>query len=101
MHEKSIKYIYVFQSDYLWSKYNLDRYSTHPQIPQFTPTGIRTRELQIMNSTFKSKVNARFKPWGLINFMVHNHPSSNRERGEIKTINLLNILIWMGKLIRV
>ena len=43
-------------------------------------------------------VNPQFKSWALINFMVHNHPSSNRERGEIETITLLNLLIWMGKL---
>ena len=46
-------------------------------------------------------VNARFKPWALINHMVHNHPGSNRERVEIKTINLLNLLTWMDKLTRV
>ena len=40
----------------------------------------------------------QFKPWGLINFMVHNHPGSNQERGQIETINLSNISIWMGKL---
>ena len=28
-------------------------------------------------------VNPQFKPWGLINFMVHSHPGSNQERGEI------------------
>ena len=41
-----------------------------------------------------------FKPWGLINFMVHNHPGSNRERGQIETINLSSLFIWMGKLTR-
>ena len=30
-------------------------------------------------------VNPQFKPWGLINFMVHNHPGSNREEVEIET----------------
>ena len=32
-------------------------------------------------------VNPRFKPWRLIDFMVHNHPGSNQERAEFKTIN--------------
>ena len=45
-----------------------------------------------------STVSPQLKPWGLINFMVHNHPGSNQKRGEIETIDLLNLLIWMGKL---
>ena len=44
---------------------------------------------------------AIFSPLHLINFMVHNHPGSNRERVEIETINLLNLLLWMGKLTQV
>ena len=47
---------------------------------------------------FTDSINPRFMPWGLINFLVHNRPGSNRERGEIETINLL---IWMGKLTQV
>ena len=43
-------------------------------------------------------VNSPFKPWCLINFMVHNHLGSNGERVEIETINLL---IWIGKLAHV
>ena len=43
----------------------------------------------------------RFKPLGLINFMVHNHPGRNRERVAIETYKDLNFLIWMGKLTRV
>ena len=46
-------------------------------------------------------VNPRFKPRGLNNFVVHNHLGSNRERGQIETINLLNLVIWMGKLTQV
>ena len=46
-------------------------------------------------------INPRFKPRGLINFMVHNHSGSNRERGQIKPINLSNLLIWMSKLTQV
>ena len=37
-------------------------------------------------------VNPLVKPQGLINFMVHNHPGSNRERVEIEIINPLNLL---------
>ena len=37
----------------------------------------------------------------LINFMRYNNPSSNWESAEIETINLLNLLILMGKLTRV
>ena len=33
-------------------------------------------------------VNARFKSWGLINFMFHNHPGSNQERVAIKTLKI-------------
>ena len=46
-------------------------------------------------------INPRSKPRGLINFMVHNHLGWNRERVEIETINLLNLLIWMGKLTQI
>ena len=46
-------------------------------------------------------VNPRFKPRGLIDFVVHNHPVSNRERIEIDTSKDLNFLIWMGELTRV
>ena len=35
---------------------------------------------------------------GLTSFMVHNQLCSNRERGQIETINLSNLLIWMGTL---
>ena len=41
------------------------------------------------------------KPRDLINFMVHNLQGLNRERGQIETVNLLNLLNWMGKLTRV
>ena len=37
--------------------------------------------------------NPRLKPQVLINLMLHNHPVSNRERGQIKTINLSNLAI--------
>ena len=43
-------------------------------------------------------VNRRFKLRGLINFMVHKHPGSNRERVEVETLKDLNFSIWMGKL---
>ena len=33
--------------------------------------------------------------------MVHNNFSSYRERGQFETINLLNLLIWMGKFTRI
>ena len=33
---------------------------------------------------YRCSVNPRFKPHGLINFMVHNHPGSNRERVEVR-----------------
>ena len=48
-----------------------------------------------------STINIRFKPQGLINFMVHNHLGLNQERGQIETINLWNLFIWMGKLTRI
>ena len=46
---------------------------------------------QKYNYMYMITVNPRFKPWGLINFIVHNHPGSNRERVEIETVDLLNL----------
>ena len=36
-------------------------------------------------------VNPRLKPWGLINFMVHNHPGSNRDRVEFETLKKIKL----------
>ena len=33
----------------------------------------------------RNNVDPRFKPQGLINFMVHNHLGSSQEMGEIET----------------
>ena len=66
--------------------------------------GMDERELHKHEKEYKygstHTVNPRFKPWGLINFMVHNHPGSNQERGQIETTNLSN-RGWMDKLTRV
>ena len=59
---------------------------------------LQIKEQLQVKTTCTYTVNPRFKPRGLINFMVHNHPGSNRERGQIETINLSNLLTWMGKL---
>ena len=54
----------------------------------------------ILPHYFHITVNPQLKYWGLIDFMVHDHQGSNRERAQIETINLSNLLIWMGKLTR-
>ena len=46
-------------------------------------------------------VNPRFKPQGLINLKVNNHPGSNRERAEIETLKRHKLFnLDAGKLIR-
>ena len=53
--------------------------------------------IHLLKQLLTITVNPRFKHQDLINFMDH-HLGSNRERGQIETINLSTLLIWMGKL---
>ena len=40
---------------------------------------IEIKTTQWSRDTCTYTINPPFKPWGLINFMVHNHPGSNRD----------------------